>query len=1497
MNFPVIAIGASAGGLEAITELLKILPEEIDSSYIIIQHLNTKIESNLTEILQRHTALKVVEITAHLQIKKRTVYIIPYTSDIIIKNGYLELISVDENQKLHLPIDTFFTSFAKECKEKAIAILLSGSGSDGTRGFSAIQEFSGSTLVQTLETASFDDMPRSAILHTKVEAVLPIALMPDKLRAIIKKKFSLDKSSNKTEIKNSILDLILQTVYQHSSQDFQNYKTATILRRIARRMRANKITSLEKYQNFIQNNAAEIDLLYNDLLIVVTSFFRDPAAFDYAEKNILPLLLKSAKKRNLRIWVAGCATGEEAYTWAMIVQKYSETHNLKLNCQIFATDLNEKAIIKARKGIFDFTVIGAIPEKYISYLIPHDHGYQIQKQLRDMIVFAKHNFLQEPPFSNIDLVSCRNVLIYFKRELQMKAIEIFAYSLTADGVLFLGSSEVMNNNTEYLQILNSKYKFFLKRGNFSESNNLWSTNYSSSRYGKEIKKMTKTTSIEKLTQNYFLDKLTPTSVVIDSLGNMVYATGKTGKYLEINKGIVSTNIIKVARKEIKIPLSNAFHTVKLKKIPVRVNNLKIQISEHDEFFVDLKIDILDSQNTSQEFYIVIFEDIKVETNKNYDDTQFSENEIIRDLQRKLIENEQFLKSSIEELAESNEELKSVNEEVQSGNEELQSSNEELETSREELQSVNEELSTTNSELKAKIDDLARLNDDLSNFLASTRIATIFLDRELRIKRFTPEVFKIIDLVDTDVGRPLSNFNIPINYQALQDDLQRVLETLVPKQKEVQLGSQYYWLQIYPYRTLDHHIDGLVLTFTNITENKKIELELDSYKNNLEDLVKKKTELLQKSEQSLLLAQSVGKMGSFEYNLKTRQIEISMTLKSLLKIEKSSISNKDFEQIIYKKDIAKWKQAMLGKKSKGSDLSCELRIQVDENIFLWVRLQTALMEYQDHENRIIVGTIQDITQEKEILGKYKEAKEKAEKSANVKTQFLANMSHEIRTPLNSVIGFSELLAQSDLGSSEAKMVDSIQTSSISLLSIINDILDLSKIEAGKLEIHPEKADLYVIFEEIISIIKIAAIKKDTVVQLKLDPALPRFAEIDANRLKQIILNLMANSVKFTEKGKIELRVKFRKITQNTGAFKITVFDTGTGITKKESTEIFNAYIQGDPAKNKTEKGTGLGLSISNLLAQKMGSKIQFKSEPGKRTEFYFSLETNFWDAEFEDKKNSVFKKIILLNLDRPSVKIITESLEGSAAKITIESSEQNLLQKEKNISDHDLVVVQYRKEKEEDIFLILKKVRPDTHTMLLYKNEDLLSIEKLLMHYDLPVHPVLILKPLKKSIVLRSLESMHIAQKSGRIKVSKRSGNLFKPISDKVFKIMVAEDQQMNQILICTIIKKYLPKAVLFTCVNGKEVVQKIQKQKIDLIIMDIQMPEMNGIEATKIIKASRSKRIRNTPVLALTAGVLEAEKNTCFEVGMQGFLMKPINQTELRAELINILKINTIEIK
>ena len=832
-DVPIIGLGASAGGLDALKAFFSKVPRQSGLAYIVLMHLSPDQPSMLPELLQKVSVIPAAMAEDGETLKADHIYVVPPRKEVSIYESTIQLMEVKDTVA-SMPIDYFFRTLAADKKSRTAAVILSGTGSDGSVGLKDIKSNDGLVLVQSSETAKYDGMPWSAQKTGLADMVLDPGDMPEKLCSYFDRQGQVDKEAARKADNREPLHKIFAMLRVQVGHDFSNYKTKTIQRRINRRMILNQIGTYEEYLRFLRENSNEIESLFRELLIGVTNFFRDPESFAVLKKDILPDKIASLQDDStFRVWIPGCSSGEEAYSLAIVLCEVLDKLSKRITLQLFGTDIDRQAIDKAREGYYPSSIKADVSQERLErFFYKEGEGYRIRKHIRESMIFSVQDVLKDPPFSRLNLLCCRNLLIYLKPEAQKKLLPLFHYTLLPQGLLVLGSSETVGGFTNLFHCLNSSWKIYQRREIPDSMRER--IEFPTGKPGERPQEAEPGPSpsapkanLEKLTRDVLLQRFSPSGVLVDTNGVVQHVLGRTGKYLEPASGPPSQNILDMAREGLRVELSMALRKAASTQEEVIRRQVRVKSNGATQP-IDLHVLPLTSPKELAGRLLVVFEDVETEPKASeysrgdheQDDVQQYEARI-EELEDELQITRENHQTTVEELESSNEELKSTNEELQSSNEELQSTNEEMESSKEELQSLNEELETVNSELQSKVEELSEAHDDITNLLNATEIATIFVDNDLRIKRFSKEAAKIINLIDSDIGRPLKDQSTRLRKVNIIKLTHQVLENLTPVEKEVQSQDEiWYRMRIRPYRTSDNSIRGAVLTFMDVDEQKK-----------------------------------------------------------------------------------------------------------------------------------------------------------------------------------------------------------------------------------------------------------------------------------------------------------------------------------------------------------------------------------------------------------------------------------------------------------------------------------------------------------------------------------------------------------------------------------------------------------------------------------------------------------------------------------------------------
>ncbi|AVH70924.1 chemotaxis protein CheB [Nostoc sp. 'Lobaria pulmonaria (5183) cyanobiont'] len=1201
--FPIVGIAASAGGLEAFTQVLRHLLTDTGMAFVLIQHLDPNHKSLLSEILARTTKMPVREVQSGVTVEPNQVYIIPPNTKMILSGGVLQLTPREKVQGKYMPGDAFFTSLAADRGHKAIAVVLSGADGDGSLGLKAIKEAGGVTFAQCEDTAKFDSMPNTAVATGNVDFVLPPQKIAEELVNLSRNPFISNLlppiAIEKLPEQGDALATIFVLLRSATGVDFSHYKPNTLDRRIQRRMLLYKLERLEDYAEYLQENPGEVKALYEEILIHVTYFFRDPEAFQLLKERVFPTIIQNKSALPFRIWVSGCSTGEEVYSIAICLLEFLSDKVTPPPIQIFATDISEIAIDKARSGIYvENQMMEVSPERRRRFFNALEGGgYQISKTVRELCVFARQDLGSDPPFSNLDLISCRNVLIYLDETLQKRILPIFHYSLNPTGFLLLGTSESTGKYSELFTPIDKKYKIYAKKLTANRPIlSFVTSNYPMVKVDEP--KLTNENSsdefdLERKTDQLILNRYAPVGVVINNKMEVLQLRGEIDLYLKLAPGKPSLNLFKMVRQGLLGELRATVYQAQRQKILVKKQGLRIEEGDLSRI-INLEV-IPFKPSTNEEFYfLVLFEEAPPTVNNL--STVNPESQEQPDLEREIVRlkqeiananqeraaTQEYLQAVIQEQEHINQDLKVANEEILSSNEELQSTNEELETAKEEIQATNEELNTTNEELRSRNLELHQLNNDLTNLLASINIPILILTSDLRVRRFTPMAQRLFNLIPADAGRPLSDIRANLNIPDLEPLILEVLDTLSIKELEVQtLGGHWYNLRIRPYRTTENQIDGVVLVLTDIDVLKRTATTLEQARNYAEAIV-------ETVQVPLIVLDSdfrVNKANRSFYE--TFQVSPSETTQSLIfQLGNGQWNLPGLQQIL---------EDILANDTTIQNLEVEHRF---EQIGQKTMLLNGWKIIQQGESQRILLAIEDISDRKQfelerlhIIAQEQSARQEAETANQAKNEFLSNLSHELRNPLNTILGWAQLFHTRDLDSSAVTRAwEVVERSAKVQAQLIDDMLDVSRITSGKLHLNTRLIDLVSVVDAAIESMEFSAEAKNIQIISQLNSAT---VVGDFDRLQQVLWNLLSNAIKFTPAdGRVGIILE--AVYSHA---EIRVSDTGIGIPADLLPYIFERFRQGDSSSSKTSQGLGLGLSIVRHLVELHGGTVQAQS-PGE-----------------------------------------------------------------------------------------------------------------------------------------------------------------------------------------------------------------------------------------------------------------------------------------------------------
>jgi two-component system, chemotaxis family, CheB/CheR fusion protein len=1202
--FPIVGIAASAGGLEAFIQLLSHLPTDTGMAFVLIQHLAPDRHSLLAEILGRITPMPVLEVADGLTPEPNHIYVIPPNSKLLLLEGTLRLLPREKVDGKYMPADAFFASLAVDRGNKAIAVVLSGADGDGALGLMAIKAAGGVTFAQCEETAKFDGMPSTAVATGNVDFVLPPEAIARELENLSRHALLVGSLppviAEELPEQGSALETIFALLKSTAGVDFTQYKTATLNRRMQRRMLLYKLERLEDYAQYLLDRPAEIRALYEEILIHVTSFFRDLDVFVRLKEQVFPAITQNKSAEvPVRIWVAGCSTGEEVYSIAICLLEYLGDRNLSLPIQIFATDISEAAIGKARSGFYlENQMLGVSPERRQRFFVPVEGGgYRISKAVRELCVFARQNLGIDPPFSNLDLISCRNVLIYLAEPLQKRVLAIFHYSLNPTGFLMLGTSESTGKSSDLFTLADGPSKIYAKKLTATRPPISFATSFSPFTQLDNPQRMNanfaNSFDLQRETDQLILNRYAPVGVVVNDQMEILQLRGDTNRYLRLTPGTPSLNLFAMAVPGLSVELRTAIYQAQTQNVRVRKERVGVPEDGRTNF-VNFEVIPFQPAIAETRYFLVLFEealppaiDLATVTFDSLEPTDL-EREIMRLRQEITIANQEktmaqaHLQAVVEEQENLNQDLRVANEEIISSNEELQSINEELETAKEEIQATNEELITTVEELRTRNLDLQQVNNDVTNLLASINIPILMLANDLRIRSFTPMAQRLFNLISTDVGRPFSDIRANLEIPNLEAMILEVMDTLNTKEQEVQTQAGYWYaLRIRPYRTIENQIDGAVIVLIDIDALKRSAATLETARNYAETIVES------------VPAPLIVLDANFRVNTANRAFH------EMFKVTSSEIAQADWFEL----SNGQWNIPQL--RGLLADIlvkDVEIKNLEVERVFERIGPKTLLLnacQVKPEDNVLmLLLSIEDITDRKQfeiersqLLQQEQSARQQAEIANRAKDEFLANLSHELRNPLTPILAWTQLLRSKKLQESVAnRALEGIERSAKVQAQLIEDILDISRITNGKLQLKTSPIDLRLVVQATIDGIQCSAEAKNIQIVSQLTSATVLG---DVDRLQQVLWNILSNAIKFTPPGgRVEIA-----ISEIGDRAQIRVSDTGKGISPELLPHIFDRFRQGDSSTTKANQGLGLGLSIVYHLVELHGGTVQAES-PGE-----------------------------------------------------------------------------------------------------------------------------------------------------------------------------------------------------------------------------------------------------------------------------------------------------------
>jgi two-component system CheB/CheR fusion protein len=1154
----VVGIGASAGGLEALEQVFEGMPAKTGMAFVVIQHLSPDFDTMMDELLVRKTSMRVLMASDQMVVERDSIYLIPPKKEMIISDGKLLLKDKDLDKGLSLPINQFFKSLARDLVEKSVAIVLSGTGSDGARGVCNVHEAGGLVIVQSEDTAKFDGMPKSAMETGMVDLVLPPADIGKMLSRYVASpnRSALVAESNVIEPSESGLKKLIRLLREEYGIDFSVYKQTTVLRRIERRLLMSETEDFDVYVDRVADNADELHLLYQDLLIGVTQFFRDSEAFELLKSDVFPELLKRHPEgEEFRVWIAGCATGEEPYSIAMLLDELM-TPEQRHNVKIFATDVHRTSLDTASAGIYnESSLTNVSTERQRRYFTKTGEQFQIAKELRQMIVFAQQNVIKDAPFTRLNYISCRNMLIYFQPVIQKKVISLFHFGLRTGGVLMLGPSEGVGDLVDEFKPIDRHWKVYSKRRDVRLTSALKLP--LGSRSGQELAVVRSFSppkpSPNGLSQAYdeLLDKFLPPSVLINRQREVVHVFGDAGEYLQIRRGRATGDILELFEGELKTAISGAIHQVSKEAKATAYTGVDLRSNGNVR---QIKVSVVPvvGRDKDMSHLLVSFEEMEASPNLKTVDVDESVIDLNANSRSRIETLEVDLRHTRENLQATIEELEASNEELQATNEELVASTEEMQSTNEELHSVNEELYTVNAEYQRKISELTEMTDDMSHLLESTDVGVLFLDRDLSIRKFTPRIAKSFRIIERDIGRSFENFTHTIDHDTLVEDIKWVLSTGQPFETDVQdRAGHYYFLRILPYRVAAE-IEGAVVTLIDVSSLKRAQSEVRERDVQLRGILEHSPSFI------------------FIKDLQGRYLIANDQSARVFGQPASKIIGKTNEEFLPPYIADRLEESDAQAAQAGETVEVEETIPCNGKGRTYLTIKYPLLD-ENGQIIAIAGIKTDITTRKV-------AQRKADRAIRERDRFLAMLSHELRNPLAAIKNASKVLSRIETEDSRiASISDVLNRQSDQLGCILDDLLDISRVIQGKIDLRRKVFDIRDSANNaLLAVRSVATASGIKLTKTITETELPVFG--DQSRLQQVVINLLVNSIKYTPSGG---EVQF-SVEQEDDNVVIKVSDNGVGMEPKLVKRVFDPFVQGENTIDRAEGGMGVGLTLVKSL---------------------------------------------------------------------------------------------------------------------------------------------------------------------------------------------------------------------------------------------------------------------------------------------------------------------------
>jgi len=1471
-DFLVVGLGASAGGLEALYKLFDALPADTGMAFVLIQHLDPSHKSMMMALLANHTAMKVLEATAGMPIERNRVYIIPPGVYISLREGALRLTTPGERPGARMPFDFFLRSLAQDCAERAVCVVLSGSGSDGSAGLTAVRDSGGLVIVQEPEDAAHDGMPRSAIGTGAADLVLPAAKIPVALvehsrRAHPKREPARPSGSGAGAGLAEIIDLLRA----HTAHDFALYKEGTLQRQIERRMALAAIKDVAVYLETIRQDPQEIDRLAKDMLINVTQFFRDEKTFEVLAETVVPELIRRQPLGvPIRIWDAGCSTGEETYSIAMLFLEEIAAAKRSVKLQVFASDVDDDALTIARNGLYPESIRKDVsPARLERFFTKEDHHYRVTRELREIVVFTTQDLLADAPFSRLDFVSCRNVLIYLRPEVQEKVLALFHFALCEGGILVLGASEAVGDFGDHFEPISKKHRIFrhLARSRpgevaFPIAPGEGGRARAPSPSSRRSVAAAPRTKIGDLAQQALLDAYAPASVLINARREGLYYFGPVDRYLKIAAGEASRDLLAMARDGLRTKLRAAIRQAGREHARAAFGGAEV---DRNGDAVAVNISVQPVQAEGEELFLVSFSDAPEPEKSGTAGGEAADPPHVAQLEQELDATRKELESAIRDLEEANDELTATNEEAMSVNEELQSTNEELETSKEELQSLNEELTALNSQLNETIERQRATANDLQNTMNSSEIAMLFLDGNLAIRLFTPAAKSMFSVIASDIGRPLADLARRIADPRLLADAEAVLTGHVPASREVEADSgAWYTRRILPYRTQDDQLEGVVVTFTDISERKAAERAIEAARSYSDSIINTISQPLVVLDEELYVI-SASRSFYATFSVKPEE-SVSRQLDAVDEGRLDTAALRDF----------------LDRLRRGERIIEDHPIEVELPLRGMRSLLVNAREIREEPlaTRKILVTIDDITERKRASEALEAAKRVAEQANLGKSRFLAAASHDLRQPLQTLSLLRGILAKRVKDQSGVRMIAKLGETLSAMSGMLNTLLDINQLEAGI--VRPEIAEFPI--ASLLEHLKTEFAYHVTTKQLDWRVVPSSLAvRSDPRLLEQMLRNLLANAVKYTERGKVLLGCRRRG-----DKLRLEVWDTGIGVPAGQLEAIFEEFHQLDNAARERSRGIGLGLSIVQRIGDLLDHAINVRSWLGRGSVFAIEVPLAANEQRLPSGANRVEAiagptGAILIVEDDPSVREMLEMLfEGEGHQTTaVAGTDQALSLVARRTLRPDIIIADYNLPGDltgaEIVARLREALRREIPAIILTGDISSDTLRKIA-----GADCVHLSKPAEPEMLTRQIQTLLAAQPQPkgddpRPRVVSAAG-VPRPT------VFVVDDERAVRDNMQELLREHGYPAEVYD--GGEAFLAADLRDREGCLLVDALMPDMDGIALLERLKDGN----RSLPAIMLTGhGDITMAVNA-MKAGAVDFLEKPIRPEELLASIERALE-------